>query len=113
VHITPSVTKAAAGAVEHLPMAVVPGIAGALTSLSRLGVWAVGLDAAAPDSLFDLDLADRPLTLVLGAEDRGLSRLSKARCDVVVSIPRRGRLASLNVSAAAAVACFEVARRRT
>jgi 23S rRNA (guanosine2251-2'-O)-methyltransferase len=112
VHVTAGVTKAAAGAVEHLRIAVVPGIPGALSVLGRLGVWTVGLDSEAPASLFDLDLADRPVALVLGAEDKGLSRLARQRCDVVVAIPRRGAIASLNVSAAAAVACFEVARRR-
>ena len=73
----------------------------------------VGLDDAADRSLFDLgDLATEPLVLVLGAEGAGLSRLTRERCDVVVSIPMLGRLSSLNVSAAAALACFEVARRR-
>lgn len=113
VHVTPTVAKAAAGAIEHVPIAVVPGIPGALSTLARAGVWSVGLDAGAPTSLFGLEVADGPVALVLGAEDRGLSRLARARCDLLVSIPRRGALESLNVSAAAAVACFEVARRRT
>ncbi len=111
-HVTPTVAKAAAGAIEHLPMAVVPGIPGALTGLARHGVWTVGLDAAAPGSVFSLDLADRPVALVLGAEGRGLARLTRQRCDVTVSIPQLGSLGSLNVAAAGAVACFELARRR-
>ena len=111
-HVTPTVAKAAAGAIEHLPVAVVPGIPGALAALSRAGVWTVGLDAGARAAVFDLELADRPLALVLGAEGRGLSRLARERCDLLVAIPRVGTLESLNVSAAAAVACFEVARRR-
>ena len=73
----------------------------------------VGLDASGPRSLFDLDLADRPVALVLGAEGAGLSRLVRERCDVVVSIPLGGRIGSLNVAAAGALACFEVARRRS
>jgi len=112
VHVTPTVAKAAAGAVEHLPIALVAGIPTALAALGRLGVWSVGLDADGPASVFDLELADRPIALVMGAEDRGLSRLARQRCDVVAAIPRRGSLESLNVAAAAAVACFEVARRR-
>lgn len=111
-HVTPTVAKAAAGAIEHLPMALVSGIPTALSVLAREGVWSVGLEAGARSSLFDLDLADRPLALVLGSEDKGMSRLTRSRCDLVVSIPRFGALESLNVSAAAAVACYEVARRR-
>ena len=112
VGVTPTVAKAAAGAIEHLPVATVPGIPGALQILARAGVWTVGLDVSAPASLFTLDLADQPIALVLGAEGQGLTRLARARCDVLVSIPRHGALGSLNVSAAAAVASFEVARRR-
>jgi 23S rRNA (guanosine2251-2'-O)-methyltransferase len=111
-HVTPAVTKAAAGAVEHLPLAVVPGIPNALNVLRRHGVWSVGLAADADTSLFDLDLADQPLALVLGAEGRGLSRLVGARCDVLVAIPLAGPLDSLNVAAAGAIACFEFGRRR-
>jgi 23S rRNA (guanosine2251-2'-O)-methyltransferase len=112
VHVTPAVAKAAAGAIEHLPMAVVPGTPAALGDLSRAGVWTVGLDRAAPMRLWDLELATEPVALVLGAEGRGLSRLASARCDVKVAIPERGAIESLNVAAAGAVACFEVARRR-
>ena len=110
--ITPTVAKAAAGAVEHLRFAVVPGIPSALRTLSSHDVWTVGLDAAGPRPLHDLDLAGEAVALVLGSEGRGLSRLVAQRCDVLASIPLRGTLGSLNVAAAAAVACFEIARRR-
>ncbi len=110
--ITPTVAKAAAGAVEHLPFAVVPGIPAALRTLSGHDVWTVGLDAAGPRPLHELDLAGEAVALVLGSEGRGLSRLVAQRCDVVASIPLRGTLGSLNVAAAAAVACFDLARRR-
>ncbi|MFO7281298.1 MAG: 23S rRNA (guanosine(2251)-2'-O)-methyltransferase RlmB [Thermoanaerobacterales bacterium] len=112
VHVTPTVTKAAAGAVEHVPMAIVPGLPAAILRLRDLGVHVVGLDAAADRTLYDMTGADGPICLVLGSEDRGLSRLVRARCDEVVAIPMRGVLGSLNVAAAAALACFEVARRR-
>ena len=111
--LTPAAVKAAAGAVEHLPIALVGGIAGALAQVERLGLWRVGLDGDGTTSVFDLELADAPLTLVFGAEGEGLSRLSRERCDVVARIPMRGHLEALNVSAAAAIACFEVARRRS
>ena len=111
-HITPTVTKAAAGAIEYLPMTVVGGLPTALARLRDLGVWVVGLDMGGRP-VYDLVLlADAPLCLVLGAEGAGLSRLVAQRCDVVASLPLEGRLGSLNVAAAGAVACYEVARRR-
>lgn len=111
-HVTPTVAKAAAGAVEHLAMALVPGLPAALARAKELGCWIVGLDADGDSSLFDLTVATEPVVLVLGAEGRGLGRLTRARCDVVAGIPLLGHLESLNVSAAGALACFEVARRR-
>lgn len=111
-HITPTVAKAAAGAVEHLPMALVAGLPAAMKTLKAGGVWTVGLDAGGDRPIHDLPVADEPVALVLGAEGPGLSRLVRERCDTIASIPLLGVLDSLNVSAAAAVACFEVARRR-
>ena len=111
-HVTPTVTKTAAGAIEHLPIAVVPGLPTALAELARRGVWTVGLAGDAKASIFDLTIADGPICLVLGAEGAGMSRLVRQRCELVVAVPRVGRTESLNVSAAAAVACFEIARRR-
>lgn len=113
VHVTPTVTKAAAGAVEHLPFAVVGGLPTALQDLRAEGVWIVGLDADGPTGLWELPAADGPICLVLGAEGSGLSRLVRQRCDEVVSIPLLGSLPSLNVSVAGALACYEVARARS
>jgi 23S rRNA (guanosine2251-2'-O)-methyltransferase len=113
VHVTPTVAKAAAGAVEHVPMAVAGGLPAALARMKDAGIWVVGLDDDAERSLFELgDLAAEGICLVLGAEGAGLSRLVRERCDLIVSIPMRGRLSSLNVSAAAALACYEVTRAR-
>jgi 23S rRNA (guanosine2251-2'-O)-methyltransferase len=112
VHITPTVTKAAAGSIEYLRFALVGGLPTAIRQLQEAGVGVVGLDAGGARRLFDLEVADRPIALVLGAEGAGLSRLVRERCDEVVSIPLGGQLGSLNVAAAGAVACFEVARRR-
>ncbi len=111
-HLTPAAVKSAAGAVEHLPVAVVPGVPAALSDMANAGVWTVALDADAPQSLWGLQVATEPVALVLGAEGKGISRLARQRCEVVVSIPIGGPLGSLNVSAAAALACFEVARAR-
>jgi 23S rRNA (guanosine2251-2'-O)-methyltransferase len=112
VHVTPTVAKAAAGAIEHVPLALASGIPAAMQTLAAAGVWTVGLDGDADTLLFDLELATEPVALVLGAEGTGLSRLVRSRCDVLAAIPPLGALSSLNVGAAAAVACFEVARRR-
>jgi 23S rRNA (guanosine2251-2'-O)-methyltransferase len=112
VHVTPTVTKAAAGAVEHLEFSVVGGLPAALNRLREHGVWVVGLDGGADTGLWDLPVAEGPVALVLGAEGRGLSRLVGQRCDELVSIPMLGQLASLNVAAAGALACYEVARHR-
>ncbi len=112
VHVTPAVTKAAAGAVEHVAIAVVGGLPTAIRRLQDLGVWVVGLDAGGPQPIERLTLAEEPVALVLGAEGRGLSRLVRSRCDVLASLTLRGRLSSLNVAAAGAIACYEVARHR-
>jgi len=112
VHISPAVAKAAAGAIEYLPMAVVGGLPAALSRLVQSGVWVLGLDETGAPSLFDLNIAGEAVCLVLGSEGRGLSRLVRQRCDEVVSIPLEGNISSLNVAAAGTLACFEVARRR-
>ncbi len=110
--LTPTVAKVAAGAIEHLSFCVVPGIPAALSRLSDLGVWSIGLAHDASRSVFDLGTADAPVALVVGNEERGLAPLVRRRCDQVVAIPQRGAIDSLNVAAAGAVASFEVARRR-
>jgi 23S rRNA (guanosine2251-2'-O)-methyltransferase len=111
-HLTPAATKAAAGAIEHLPIALVGGVPNALERAQRAEVWTVGLDEHGGTLLYDLGVADQRVVLVLGAEGRGLGRLTRTRCDVLVRIPMYGAVPSLNVAAAAALACHEVARRR-
>jgi 23S rRNA (guanosine2251-2'-O)-methyltransferase len=110
--LSATAVKAAAGAVEWLPVAPVAGIPAALVELRDAGIWTVGLDAEGDRPLWGLEVATEPVALVLGAEGAGLSRLVRQRCEVVASIPMSGPLASLNVSAAGALACFEVSRRR-
>ncbi|HUS41050.1 MAG TPA: 23S rRNA (guanosine(2251)-2'-O)-methyltransferase RlmB [Ilumatobacteraceae bacterium] len=113
VHVTPTVAKASAGAVEYVPMALVPGLPAALKQLSDRGVWVVGLDDGADRSIYEIEsLASEPICVVLGAEGAGLSRLVRERCDSIVSIPMAGRVSSLNVSTAAAISLYEVARLR-
>ncbi len=110
--VSPTVTKTAAGAIEHLPFAVVGGVPAALSQLRDRGVWTVGLAGESTGSLYELPLGVGPVALVVGGEEKGLAPLVRRRCDAVVAIPQHGKLPSLNVGAAAAVACFEVARQR-
>ncbi len=113
VHVTPTVAKTSAGAVEHVPMTLVSGLPTAIQQMRDKGIWVVGLDDSSRDSLFDIaKFADEGICIVLGAEGSGLSRLVRERCDTIVSIPMLGQVSSLNVSAAAALATYEVTRVR-
>jgi 23S rRNA (guanosine2251-2'-O)-methyltransferase len=104
--------KAAAGALERLPVAVVGSIPEALSRLKDQGLWVVGLDTAGTTELFGLELLTEPVAMVVGAEGAGLSRLTMARCDLVVSIPMADESESLNASVSAALAGFEIMRVR-
>jgi 23S rRNA (guanosine2251-2'-O)-methyltransferase len=110
--LSPTVAKTAAGAIEHLGFAVVGGIPAALSVMSDLGVWTVGLAGESDRSLYELPLGEGPVALVVGSEEKGLAPLVRRHCDAVVAIPQHGSLPSLNVGVAGAVACFEVARQR-
>ena len=103
--------KASAGALSHVKIATVVNIARALEELKEAGVWTVGFagDATEPYDVVDFTL---PTALVVGAEGEGLRRLTRERCDRLVSIPMRGTVSSLNVSVATGVALFEAARQR-
>jgi 23S rRNA (guanosine2251-2'-O)-methyltransferase len=110
-HVTPAVEKAAAGALSWLQVAVVPNVVRAVGVLGAAGIWSVGLDAAAPETIWDCALLDGPVAVVAGSEGRGLARLVAARVDALAAVPTRGRLDSLNAGVAVAVACFEHVRR--
>src|SRR5262249_1825571 len=86
-HITPAAAKAAAGAIEYLPIAAVAGIPAVIIQAERADVWTIGLDADGDVTIDELTVADRPLMIVLGAEGRGLSRLPPQRCDGVARLP--------------------------
>lgn len=105
--------KAAAGALERLPVAVVSAIPAALERLRKHGLWIVGLDGTAESSLFGLELLTEPVAIVVGTEGAGLARLAAARCDVVARIPMTSNVESLNAAVAASLAAFEVARTRS
>jgi 23S rRNA (guanosine2251-2'-O)-methyltransferase len=102
--------KAATGAVETVPLVRAPNLARTLTWLKEAGIWVVGADAEAPQTLYAAKLAP-PIALVLGGEGRGLRRLTRDTCDELVSIPMAGAVASLNVSVATGIVLFELLRQ--
>jgi 23S rRNA (guanosine2251-2'-O)-methyltransferase len=104
--------KAAAGALETLPVAVVGSIPEALSRLKESGVWVIGLEANAGQSLFGLDLLTEPVAVVIGAEGAGLAELTRKRCDILTSIPMAFDTESLNASVSAALVSFEIMRVR-
>lgn len=104
--------KAAAGALERLPVAVVGSIPEALSRLKDSGVWVVGLESGGSEMLFGLDLLTEPVAVVVGSEGSGLAELTRKRCDVVASIPMAPGSESLNASVSAALASFEIMRVR-
>jgi 23S rRNA (guanosine2251-2'-O)-methyltransferase len=109
--VTPAVCKASAGAVEHLPIARVRNLADFLQEARDAGIWCYGADAAGELAYDAVDYAGG-VAIVLGAEGKGLRPRVAAACDALVSIPLRGRIESLSVSAAAAVLVYAAARRR-
>jgi 23S rRNA (guanosine2251-2'-O)-methyltransferase len=110
--VTPSAEKAAAGALEHLPVAQVTNLARALEALKERGVWIAALDADAEQTIYDFDARD-PVCLVIGGEGEGVSRLVAERADHRLCIPMAGKVQSLNASAAGAIALFEIKRQRS
>ncbi|NNC92440.1 MAG: RNA methyltransferase [Acidimicrobiia bacterium] len=104
--------KAAAGALEMLPVTVVNSVADAITRLEELGVWTVGLDADAGESLFECPLFTEPVAVVIGGEGGGLSHLVRERVSKLVHIPMAEGVESLNASVSAALAMYEVRRMR-
>ena len=110
--VTQAVRRVSAGAAEVVPVARVGNLGAALEEARRRGVWLVGLDGSGEEDIWSSNLMEPPVGLVLGAEDRGISRGIRDRCDAIVRIPSAGRIDSLNVAVAGAVAMFEVARRR-
>jgi 23S rRNA (guanosine2251-2'-O)-methyltransferase len=112
VGVTPAVAKAAAGALEYLPVYRVTNLAESLIRLKEAGLFVVGTDARAPQSLYNADLTG-PLVLVIGREDKGLRLRVRQQCDLLLSIPLAApEMDSLNAAVAGAVALFEIRRQR-
>jgi 23S rRNA (guanosine2251-2'-O)-methyltransferase len=109
--VTATVTKASAGASEHLPIAKVTNIARTLEELKSKNLWIVGLDERSAQTYDSLDY-NMDCAIVLGAEGKGIHDLVRKRCDFLVSIPMLGKVPSLNVSVAAGVMLYEIVRQR-
>ena len=109
--LTAVVAKTSAGAVSYMPVARVPNMAALLKDLKKQGVWVFGTAAEGTTTLYDADLKG-PAAIVIGSEGDGMSRLVTENCDFLVSIPMKGKISSLNASAAAAVLLYEAVRQR-
>ncbi len=109
--LTPVVRKVACGAAETVPFIRVTNISRTLQALKARGVWLYGADGEAEKSIYDSDLTES-LALVMGAEGKGLRRLTREQCDYLTHLPMAGSVSSLNVSVAAGIFLFEVVRQR-
>lgn len=111
VGLTPVVAKASAGAVEYMPVVRVSNIPTALKELQEKGVWVYGTAADGEKELYEADLRG-PTAIVIGNEGEGMGRLVRQTCDVLVRVPMKGRISSLNASATAAILLYEAVRQR-
>lgn len=112
VGITETVRRVSVGAADHVPFAQVTNLARTMEKLKAAGVWLVGTsDHVKSKSIYELDLKG-PLALVMGAEEKGMRRLTEENCDFLASIPMAGKVECLNVSVATGVCLFEAVRQR-
>ena len=109
--LTAIVAKTSAGAVSHIPVARVPNLTALMKELQKRGVWIFGAEMNGNTSLYEADLKG-PAAIVIGSEGSGMSRLVAETCDFTVSIPMKGKINSLNASAAAAILLYEAVRQR-
>ncbi|GJM16733.1 MAG: putative TrmH family tRNA/rRNA methyltransferase YacO [Thermodesulfobacteriota bacterium] len=110
--VTPSVVKASAGAVNHLPVSRVVNLAKVIRDLKKEGVWIVGADSSSPTSVQEQDLKNMDIALITGNEGKGLAQNIKSECDFLVSIPQSGKVSSLNASVATGIMIYEIIRQR-
>jgi 23S rRNA (guanosine2251-2'-O)-methyltransferase len=109
--ITPTVRKVAVGAVESVPLVQVTNLSRTMKQLQELGVWIIGTAGETDTCLYDVKLSG-PMALVMGAEGKGMRRLTRENCDQLVKLPMAGKVSSLNVSVATGVCLFEIVRQR-
>jgi 23S rRNA (guanosine2251-2'-O)-methyltransferase len=110
--ITPAVSNASAGAVEHLLIGQVTNLVRAMEELKSQGVWVVGLEQTAQAGDYRATDLNMPLALVIGSEGQGLRRLVRERCDLLIELPMRGKINSLNASVAGSIALYEAWQQR-
>jgi 23S rRNA (guanosine2251-2'-O)-methyltransferase len=111
VGITETVRRVSVGAADHVPFVQVTNLARTMDKLKAAGLWLVGTSDRAEKSIYELDLKG-PLGLVLGAEEKGMRRLTEENCDFLASLPMAGKVECLNVSVATGVCLFEAVRQR-
>ena len=112
VSLTPTVARVSAGAVEYVPVARVTNMVQTIEALKEKGLWVVGAESGGRQLYWEAKL-DGPLALVVGGEDKGLGRLVREKCDLMVKLPMMGRIGSLNASVAAGLLLYEGLRQRT
>lgn len=112
VGLTPTVYKVASGGAETVPLYKVTNLVRTMQWLKTQGIWLIGTDATSRQTVYDSDFTV-PLALVIGAEGKGLRRLTRDRCDLLIKLPMRGQVESLNLSVAAGVVLYEAVRQRT
>ena len=109
--LTGTVAKISAGAIEHTPVVQIGNVAQTLEQLQKQGLWVVGADMDGAADYFASDLTG-PIVLVIGGEGKGLGRLVKEKCDILVKIPMFGQITSLNASVACGILAFDIVRQR-
>jgi len=109
--LTPVVRKVACGAAEVIPLVAVTNLSRTLEKLQQRGLWVVGTAGEAEQEIYQQDLTG-PLVMIMGAEGKGMRRLTREHCDFLVKLPMAGSVSSLNVSVATGVCLFEAVRQR-
>jgi len=111
VGVTPTVYKTSAGATEHMRIAKVTNINSAIDELKKNGIWVFGADMSGESYCYDTNLKG-PIALVIGSEGKGISKLTKEKCDVLMKIPMVGKITSLNASVACGMMMYEILKQR-
>lgn len=111
VGVTPTVYKTSAGATEHMRIAKVTNVNSAIDELKKNGIWVFGADMSGESYCYDTDLKG-PIALVIGSEGKGISKLTKEKCDVLMKIPMVGKITSLNASVACGMMMYEILKQR-